>query len=298
MQNSMIYKSPHGKKMIMEIYREKLNTWPVPFEELFVDTRFGTTFVLCSGIEKGPPLILLHGSSSNSTAWISEVEELGRYFRVFALDLPGEPGRSSETRPDWDGPAFAEWLEDVCNVLQLKEVALLGISQGGWTALKFAVENPERVSCLILLAAGGITPVRASFLLRAIPLTFFGRKGAEMINKITFGRQPIHPEAVRIMNVIMSNFKPRIGPQQLYSDAELQRLDMPVFYIGGLQDALIDSSKSADRLRQTVINLTVELLPDFGHVLVGMAPRVVSFCEKLNDFSKQNVLLENVLNNG
>ena len=238
-------------------------------------------------------MILLHGSSSNSSAWISDSGGIKPPFSgLLHLIFPVSPGRSStETRPAWEGPAFAEWLEDICDVLQLEKVALLGISQGGWTALKFAVENPQRVSCLVLLATGGVTPVRASFLLRAIPLTFLGRKGAERINKITFGRQPIHPEAVRIMNVIMTNFKPRIGPQQLYSDADLQRLDMPVFYIGGLQDALIDSSKTADRLRQTVKNVTVELLPDFGHVLVGMAPKVISFCKKINSFSNQAGLI-------
>ena len=280
MKNNSIYKSPQGKELILDIYREKLNIWPVPFEEITVKTRFGPTFVLACGNEKGSPLILLHGSTSNSTAWISEVEELGRYFRVLAVDLPGEPGRSSETRPDWEGPAFAEWLMDVCDALLLEKVSLLGISQGGWTALKFAVENPERISNLILLATGGVAPVRTSFMLRAIPLTFFGRKGVEMINKITFGKQPIHPEAFRIMNIIMNNYKPRIGSQQIYSDEELNRLDMPVYFIGGLQDALIDCRKTADRLHRMIKNVTVELLPDFGHVLVGMAPRVVSFCKK------------------
>ena len=298
MQENSIYKSPQGKEIILGIYHETLKNWPVSYEEFYVETRFGKTFILASGEKGAQPLILLHGSTSNATAWIGDIEELSRHYRVYALDLPGEPGRSSEIRPSWDGPAFAEWLEDICDVLQLEKVALLGISQGGWTALKFAVENPQRVSCLVLLATGGVTPVRASFLLRAIPLTFLGRKGAERINKITFGRQPIHPEAVRIMNVIMTNFKPRIGPQQLYSDADLQRLDMPVFYIGGLQDALIDSSKTADRLRQTVKNVTVELLPDFGHVLVGMAPKVISFCKKINSFSNQEALLENILNMG
>ena len=295
-QNNSIYKSPQGKELILDIYREKLSVWPVPFEEITVETRFGPTFVLACGNEKGTPLILLHGSTSNSTAWISEVEELGRYFRILAVDLPGEPGRSSEIRPEWEGPAFAEWLKDVCNALLLDKVSLMGISQGGWTALKFAVENPERVSSLILLATGGVAPVRASFMLRAIPLTFFGRKGAEMINKITFGQQPIHPEAFRIMNIIMNNYKPRIGPQQIYSDEELNRLDMPVYFIGGLQDALIDCRKTADRLRRTVKNVTVELLPDFGHVLVGMAPRVVSFCKK-NDSNKEDDLLTAYENN-
>jgi hypothetical protein len=47
-------------------YRELLTKWPVPNEQLTVPTSQGDTFVIASGAPDAPPLILLHGTGSNS----------------------------------------------------------------------------------------------------------------------------------------------------------------------------------------------------------------------------------------
>jgi pimeloyl-ACP methyl ester carboxylesterase len=133
------------------------------------------------------------------------------------------------------------------------------------------------VTKLVLLAPGGVVPVRASFLLRAIPLTLFGRRGAEAINRITFGKQPIHPDAVAYMNVIMTHFKPRVGALPNFSDAELEKLCMPTLLIVGAQDALFPPDKLAARLQKTAPNVTVRMLPEMGHVLHGVTGDVLAF---------------------
>jgi pimeloyl-ACP methyl ester carboxylesterase len=276
-ENAPIYRSAEGERLVMQWYDQLLEGWPVAREELHLPTRYGDTFVIASGDPAAEPVLLLHGSSSNALAWGGDVAELSRAFRVYAVDLPGEPGRSSHTRPSWEGPAFGEWLEDVLGCLGVARISLVGISQGGWTALKFATRRPERVARLVLLAPGGISNARASFLLRAIPLTFFGRRGAEATNRIVFGRQPIHPDVVAFMNLIMTHFRPRIGAQRLFTNEELQRLDMPVLLIAGAQDALYPSAQTAARLSRLLPHLTTVLLPEAGHVLVGLAPRMVPF---------------------
>jgi pimeloyl-ACP methyl ester carboxylesterase len=222
-------------------------------------------------------LILLHGSSSNAVSWVGDVAAYSQHFRVYAVDLPGEPGKSDHNRPAWAGPAFAEWMEDVLDGLGYSTAALLGISQGGWTALRFATLRPERVDRLVLLAPGGVAPVRASFLLRAIPLSMLGRPGAEAVNRIVFGKQPIHPEAVKFMNVIMTHFRPRIEPETLFTDEELKRLTMPVMLVVGAQDALMPADKVVARLRRLAPNLTARVMPDMGHVLHNTAEQVMPF---------------------
>ena len=39
----------------------------------------------------------------------------------------------------------------VANTAELKKFALLGISQGCAFSIRYAIENPERVTCLVLL---------------------------------------------------------------------------------------------------------------------------------------------------
>lgn len=272
-----IYKSAAGAASVMALYDKTLAQWPVPCTTATLPTRHGDTFVIVSGPRDAPPVILLHGAASNALAWIGDIETYSRRLRVCAVDLPGEPGRSSPNRPPWAGPAYAEWMEDVLDGLSIGRAALVGISQGGWTALKFATAQPERVAALVLLAPAGITTARASFLLRAIPLSLLGRRGGEALNRIVFGRQPIHPDAIAFMDLIMAHFKPRVGALPNFSDAELARLTMPALLIAGAQDALYDSAKTAARLGALASNLTVRLLPGMGHVLHGTAEDTAAF---------------------
>jgi len=133
------------------------------------------------------------------------------------------------------------------------------------------------VTALVLLAPAGITTARLSFLLRAIPLSLLGRCGGEAINRIVFGKQPIHPDAVAFMNVIMTHFKSRVGALPNFTDTELARLTMPTLLIAGAQDALMDSAKTAERLQKLAPNLTVQVLPEMGHVLHGLAGEIEMF---------------------
>jgi pimeloyl-ACP methyl ester carboxylesterase len=272
-----IYKSEAGKQEIMALYDAVLARWPVPYETCRVPTRHGDTFAIASGDSFAPALILLHGSASNAVSWVGDVAEYSRHFRVYALDLPGEPGRSSENRPSWQGLDFVEWLEDVLDGLHISRAALVGLSQGGWTALRFATVHPERVSKLVLLAPGGIMPARTSFLLKAIFYSMLGRKGAEKINRIVMGKEPIHPEAVRFMDAIMTNFHSRIEKEYLFTDEELKRLTMPVLLVGGSEDAIVPIEKVIPRMQKLVPQLKPDLLPGTGHVLVNLAGRIIPF---------------------
>ena len=138
---------------------------------------------------------------------------------------------------------------------------------------------PERVTQLVLLAPGGVAPTRMSFIVRAVPLSFLGRHGAEAIVRITLGGQPVHEDAVRFMNLIMTHFRPRIGALPLFTDEELSRLTMPVLLVLGARDPIVDSVKTALRMASLLPQLKVSILPDAGHVLVGLAGDIAPFIE-------------------
>ena len=272
-----IYKSETGKKEIMALYDAVLDRWPVAYETYNLPTRHGDTFVIASGKRDAPSLVLLHGAASNAVSWVGDVEAYSRYFRVYALDLPGEPGKSTENRPAWDGPAFTEWLEDVLDSLGIQKTSLLGISQGGWTALRFATSHPQRGDRLVLLAPGGIVPVRSSFILRAVIFSMFGHWGAERINLLVLGKQPMHPEAVKFMNAIYTNFKARQGKEYLFSDDELSCLTMPTLLIVGEEDALFDGISIVSRMQKLVPLLEPLSINDMGHALVNLSERIVPY---------------------
>jgi pimeloyl-ACP methyl ester carboxylesterase len=261
----------------MARYEALLARWPVPCTTLDVASRHGSTFVIASGNESAPPLVLLHGAGSNSGMWAGDVGEYSRHYRVYAVDLLGEPGKSAPVRPDWNGPAYAEWLGDVLDALKVERATLIGLSQGGWAALKFATSRPERVDKLVLLTPGGITRDRISFALRAIPLSFLGRWGVERINRMVFGPRPIPAGVNEATALIMAHFRPRIGVLPIFSDEELRRLTMPTFLLIGREDALRDAGKVAERMRKLVPELTAKIIPQAGHALYNTPGHVMPF---------------------
>jgi pimeloyl-ACP methyl ester carboxylesterase len=277
MPSESIYKSPAGEKAIMALYDALLARWPVPFTTLNIASRHGSTFVIASGRESAPPLILIHGAASNSAMWAGDVTEYSAHYRVYAIDLLGEAGKSAPVRPDWRSAAYAEWLGDVLDALKIRRAIFIGLSQGGWTALKFAITHPERVEKLVLMTPGGITFDRVSFALRAIPLSFFGPWGIERINRMVFSPLPVPAEVNEAITVIMDNFKPRIGVLPIFSDEELRRLTMPTLLLMGQEDALRDSRKVAERMRTLVPTLTATIIPWAGHALYNTTGDVMPF---------------------
>jgi pimeloyl-ACP methyl ester carboxylesterase len=261
----------------MEYYGRILGLWPEPRKTSFIPTRHGDTFIIASGKETLPPLFLLHGSCSNAVSWIGEVGGYSQHFRTYAVDIPGEPGRSAPNRPSWNSPAYAEWMEDLLDSLKISRTSLSGLSQGGWTALKFATVHPERVEKLVLLTPAGVTPDRTSFLFRAILLSMLGQPGARALNRYTLGKDEIGQEGEQYMEAIMTHFRPRIGSLAKFTDEELSRLTMPVLLLGGAQDRIRNVAGIAARMSPLVPHLKVRIFPDRGHVLVNTSEVVSGF---------------------
>jgi pimeloyl-ACP methyl ester carboxylesterase len=280
MTTPSIYRSQAGKLTIMALYDEALARWPVPYETRNIPTRHGDTYIVSSGDPAAPPLVLLHGAGTNATIWAGDVAAYSQYYRVYAIDLLGEPGRSAPNRPDWHSLAYAEWLADVFDALQIEQAALLGISQGGWTALRFATIQPERVSQLVLLCPGGVIATRPAFLLTAVPLSFMGEWGARRITRMMYGDTPFTPEVEDIAVTVTKHFVPRIGKPYFFSDEELAKLAMPVLLIGGTKDIIYDNEQTAERLSGLLPALTVQLLPGAGHALTDTAAQVLAFLKK------------------
>jgi pimeloyl-ACP methyl ester carboxylesterase len=277
MSSQSIYKSSTGEKAVMDWYDSMIAHWPVPCETLNLPTRYGNAFVIASGRQSATPLVLLHGAGSNSAAWVGDIAEYQRQYRVYAIDLPGEPGKSDPNRLPWDSEAYAEWLEDVLDSLRIDKTILIGLSQGGWTAIKFAIRKPERVFKLILLTPGGIVPDKLSFVARALPLSLFGSYGIRQINRMILGEHNASEDVNRAMTLLMSHFKPRVGLLPIFTDSELKHLTMPVLLIMGECDALRDASKISARMQMLMPHLTTIIVPRGSHALMHTATRILPF---------------------
>jgi pimeloyl-ACP methyl ester carboxylesterase len=277
MTTETIYRTEAGRQRIMAAYGDAMvHHWP-PHASLRVPTRHGETAVFALGDPAAPPLVLLHGAGSNSATWAGDAPAFAEHFRVYAVDLIGEPTQSAPSRPPWAGPAFAEWLADTLEGLGLRQATLLGLSQGGWAALKLATAAPERVDRLVLLAPGGVVADRPAFLLRAIAFGLRGERGIEGLKRTVLGDTVLPPEMDAYLTLLMTEFKPRVGKLPIFSDGELARLTMPVLLVGGAKDAVRDNEAIAARLRRLLPRFEAVMLPDAGHALTDTRGAVMPF---------------------
>ncbi|WP_290702707.1 alpha/beta hydrolase [Amphritea sp.] len=266
-----IYKSTEGKQAVLEHYESVIKQWPVACNQLRISTCEGETHLICCGDETLPPLLLLHGSMSNASAWYFDIEAWSKHFRIYAVDMIGEPGFSASARPLLGSDAYALWLDDVLSELGLSQVAIVGESLGGWLALDYATRRPDKVTKLALLAPGGVGPQR-NFLFKALPLLLLGGWGKRKIRQMIFGPldkkpSPIMLEFRKFLELITKNFQPRIEKLPLLSDQDLKKIQASVLAIVGGKDVLLDSKVTQTRLEANVANATVIYQPKARHLI-------------------------------
>jgi pimeloyl-ACP methyl ester carboxylesterase len=264
-----IYKSEKGRSMVEEHYRSTLESFShLSFHQRHVPTPFGTTHVLQFGQGTCTPLVMLHGSMSNSAVWLGNVGEFLDRFAVFCVDIPGEPGLSEPRRVPLASEEPARWLGTLLDCLGIREAAFLAMSLGSWYALNFAVKNPDRLLALSMITAGGLAPQRSGFLFKALLCMMLGKTGERRLNRMVFHNTEVPREVLDYQALVTAHFNPVMERLPVFRDSELAGLTMPVQYFGGDRDVLLDTGHSARRLRALAPRAEVHVLEDTGHVII------------------------------
>ncbi|MEM4285309.1 MAG: alpha/beta fold hydrolase [Candidatus Nitrosocaldus sp.] len=105
----------------------------------------------------GPNLILVHGLGGSSSSWINNISNLAQDNHVYALDMLGF-GRSDKPKIDYTIELFVDMLNGFMDTLAIDKASMIGSSLGGQIVAEYALNHPERVDRLILVAPAGFTP--------------------------------------------------------------------------------------------------------------------------------------------
>ena len=276
-----IYKSEAGRQAIEAFYRKVLARWPVTNEHVSVRTRHGETLVIACGPIDGPPVLLLHGSGSNSAVWIRDVAEWAKRYRVYAVDVIGEPGLSAQSRPPLRSGAYVDWLDDVYQHLGLTSASLIGVSLGGWLALGYAVKRPTRVASLTLLSPAGIGARKKLFMVKAMVMLMLGKRGVDKAWSAASGKAPIAGPMADYVRLIFENFRPRREAPPIFTDAELRALSLPIQVVVGADDAMLHATQTRDRVTRLLPQAEMIWLDGAGHMLPPQTTRVADFLARV-----------------
>ncbi len=104
---------------------------------------------------KGPAIVFAHGLGGNHLSWWQQVAHFAPTHTcvVFAhRGFPPSSAVSGKSAPDF----YADDLAALLQELNLKEIALVAQSMGGWTCLDYALREPKKVRALVMASTSGV----------------------------------------------------------------------------------------------------------------------------------------------
>jgi len=100
---------------------------------------------------QGRPVVFLHGLGWDHSLWHPTLTRLAPRYHAIAGDTRGHGGSDAPDEP-YDIAMFAQDWAALLDALGLREVCLVGLSQGGMVAQRLAAERPDLVAALVLVA--------------------------------------------------------------------------------------------------------------------------------------------------
>ena len=123
--------------------------------------------------EQAQSLFFFHGSGGDHSLWSFQYARLNKNFNIVAVDLPGHG--SSEGSGESDINVYSLLVKRLFDVLQLKNVIIVGHSLGAAIALTFAAEFGSMIKGVAVVGGGLKMPVNPAIfeLLKKEPETAF-----------------------------------------------------------------------------------------------------------------------------
>ncbi len=212
-----------------------------------------------------PPLLLIHGAGGQHIHWPPQVRRLKGVWTL-APDLPGH-GRSEGSGRSTVAAYVADLLA-LIDTLGIARFIPVGHSMGGAIALQMALDEPERLAGVVLVATGARLRV-ASHILDNV-LTNFDTV-IDFVTTYAYG-----PSASDDLKRLTRRSLRETGPEVVHGDYlachafdVLERLDqitVPALVIGGTADQMTPA-KYAQHLSDHIPDAELHLIETAGHMI-------------------------------
>ena len=281
-----LFTSPEGEAVVIRDYQAILDQWPIPHQELTVSTSFGDTYVIASGPEDAPPVVLLHAFFATATSWYRNVEALSQSHRVYAVDIIGEANRSRACKPIKSMDDFLRWFTELIDGLGIDTLYLVGNSYGGFTGAYYAMKLPERVRKLVLIGpAATIHSMPAFYFHMFIPKMLYilfpklpGIKRA-MRHSVDWMQNGLPPDPLweplfhdsLVHGLSINQVFPRV-----YSMEEFARIKAKMLLILGEKETIYKPQTAISAARTLIPAVEVGLIPNAHHITALAQPELVN----------------------
>jgi pimeloyl-ACP methyl ester carboxylesterase len=241
--------------------------------ETDVETSFGTTHVYVYGptdpaARSRTPVVLVHGAGSCSAMWYPNTRALSATRPVYAIDTPGDPGRSVQRAPIHQPERAAQWLDETLAGLGIERAHLVGSSYGGWLVLNLAHHRPGRLASATLLDPGGLEKVGLRFFvwIFASLLATFAPKALRP-RLAAWLDQPVLvvPELRTMVRAGARAYRIRRPAPLPLSEEELSTIRTPLYLVLGRRSLLVHPDRQAERVPRLIPGARAEIVSATGH---------------------------------
>jgi pimeloyl-ACP methyl ester carboxylesterase len=299
------YKSERGYRAMTSWYDSLVDKFTFQFDSEYVNTRFGRTHMITAGPKAAAPLILVQAIAGSAPLWYHQIPFFANHYLVYALDTPGQPGRSDPRPPPILKDGYSDWLLDVLDALEIQCACLAGVSSGGWHVIKLAIRAPERTKKIAMISPTGL--VRARFPIKIWLTNVVSKKKTEQELESDLSTRSFMPstasrefdlQLARAMALATRHYRldkslgmyeeegERINPWQsmrvmralFFAErrTSLSKLRIPGLVILGEHEMLYNAQRVARKIRRSMPTLDVEIIPETGHSAMYDQPQVVN----------------------
>ncbi|MCX4657165.1 alpha/beta hydrolase [Streptomyces microflavus] len=281
-----IYKSPQAQQDVRRGCLERITRWDIPCTRREIATSAGRTSTLTAGPEtdsRSPCVVLLPGTNMGAAQCLAAAEVLARVRRVTVVDLPGQPGLSTQQRPrsrrmDW----YGRWLGEVLAQIGKGPVVLVGHSLGGAVAL--AGDSP-RVIGRVILSSAGVTRLKVTTPVMAATLPWLLRpsvpRAARLLRHMSDPGHVPSSDLCVWMDLVARSCRTSLAPSPLPSAVLDQRRRQPILAVVGGGDPFLPPETLAPALSRR-LGTELRVMDGAGHLLLEEKPDEV--CTLVEEF--------------
>ncbi|MEM9053844.1 MAG: alpha/beta hydrolase, partial [Pseudomonadota bacterium] len=270
------------------VYTNRVEAKYPPAGQL-VDVGGSEVHVMTAG-DAGPPVLMIHGASANAYEYsYTLAPRLSQEHRVLMAD---RPGHGYSERPD-DSETLAVQAAQMAGALEAvapgEQAVIVGHSFGGAVALRLALDHPEKVKALVLLApvshdwgGGGEawynryagSPLLGPAFSQLLPIVGPAqvRSGVDSV----FSPKPA-PEGYYESSAIALLFRPSefranaedvnaLRGEMAAQQERYPQIEVPVVVFSGALDTVIRPPLHVGKLKHQIEGLQMVRLPNGGHM--------------------------------
>ncbi len=237
-----------------------------------------------AGDPKGLPVVLLHAFPMSGAMWEPQLEAL-KGFRVLICDLRGFGGT----------PLVGPWLIEhaAADVLEsfAGKAVFVGLSMGGYVALRVASAAPERVAGLVLCDTRAEPDANENKAKRAAAIDFVRKNGVSAFLGPFLKDAVVNQAAMGLLRGVAMKSSPEAVMAALAALAArpdavpgLSKIKVPCAVLVGSQDNITPLPLS-EAMRSRIPGAELHIIPDAGHF--SNAENPAAFNERLVSFLKR-----------